>query len=143
MKKSGYLDVFLKSLSNHELVLFVHYRMDGFILDSKERILNELNHRNIHENQKMQFLERPIHKHKPDDTRFCTRCGSTRFDTETDYEYRMAGRYSTKKMALDTRRCQICGYNPEKEIPKSFFARLKKTFQLWLKEREVSRYKSF
>ncbi len=126
------LDLFLKDLSDVELAKFIAYRLNDFLGTSKEKIIAEAKLRNLnHEDLKRLFNEyiQPQEKAKNK----CLQCGSTRLFVETDYDIRQR-KYSSYEVAIESNRCRICGYNPEKNS-KGFLNCIKRKLGLFHKTR--------
>ncbi len=117
------LELFLKSLSDHELALFIGYRYTEFLEDSRKKIKQEAKRRHLDKKTLLQLFETPLELFTLNDT--CPRCGSDKLFTETNYDNIPKDRYGSKEVAIDTKRCQVCNYNPLKASPKNIFDRIR------------------
>ena len=121
------LDTFLESLSDHELAKFAGFRYDDFLGNSREKIKKETEKRNLDKARLLELFNMPFDKQSKIET--CPQCGSDRLFIETDYDVRAKRNYSTVEVAIDTKRCQICNYNPLKRKPKNLIDRIRITFK--------------
>ncbi len=121
------LETFLESLSDHELAKFAGYRYDDFLGNSREKIIRETQKRNFDKAQLVELFNTPFDKQSEKET--CPQCGSDKLFIETDYDVRAKRYYRTVEVAIDTKRCQICNYNPLKRKPKNLIDRIRITFK--------------
>ena len=117
------LDTFLESLSDHELAKFAGYRYDYFLSKSRQKIINETRKRKLDKEKLVDLFNKPFESEEQNEK--CPRCGSSRLFVETDYDVRAKRNYSTVEVAIDTKRCQICNYNPLKRQAKNLFDRMR------------------
>ncbi|WP_439185921.1 hypothetical protein [Carboxylicivirga taeanensis] len=118
------LNLFLKTLSNVELAKFIVYRYKDFVGTSRETIISEAKSRNLNHVDLRRLYNEDIQLDKSIKSR-CEQCGAAKFYTETDYELRHK-RYYSIEVALESDRCRICGYNPDKNG---------KGFMNWIKKK--------
>ncbi|MBN2486069.1 MAG: hypothetical protein JXB34_08855 [Bacteroidales bacterium] len=139
MEKKSELEKFLLQLSDHELAIYIGYNFDSLMPGSREKVLHEANKRGLKREQleKYFYLKLPISPELLESNIICPRCGSEHIFVETDYEHRPAGRYSSVDVAVDTCRCRLCGYNPDKEVPKNIIMRIRRIFKNNKRERVV------
>lgn len=136
------LEVFLSKLTNHELSIFIGYRYNGFMEGSKEKIKKEAAQRNLSTEEIKRFLKTQIASKLETSNISCQKCGSQRLFIETDYEDVVRFQYLTAEMAIDTNRCRLCGYNPDKETPRNLIETIKRLFISNKKARFI-KWKSF
>ncbi len=127
--KSSEFDSFIKNLSDHEFVIFVSYRYHGFLKKSKEKLKNEIKKRNLSSNEIEIYRSKKVDHNSEDKFKTCLRCGSEKLFVETDFEEKPVSELSSVEIAIDTYRCRLCGYNPDKETPKNLFRRVRKIFR--------------
>ncbi len=120
---------FLKTLSDVELAKFIVYRYKDFLGTSKETIISEAKTRNLNHIDLKRLYNQDIEYDNKNVKNRCEQCGSAKFYTETDYELRHKKYYSIE-VALESNRCRICGYNPDKN-GKGLLNWIKKTLGLY------------
>jgi hypothetical protein len=107
------LESFLKTLSDVELAKFIVYRYKDFVGSSIDTIIAEAKTRNLnHIDIRRLYYQDVEHDEKVKNR--CEQCGAARFFTETDYEMRQTNRYLSYEVAIESERCRICGFNPDK-----------------------------
>lgn len=129
------LDHFLADLSDSELAIFIAYRFDDFLDNSKQKIIAEVDKRKLTHAQIKELFNNGIPTNADSDY-LCPRCSSPRFHVETDYELKHH-QYSSYEIAIETNRCQLCGFNPDKSKQKGIANKIKK----WLGYYRNSRLK--
>lgn len=117
---------FISSLTDHELAIFVGYRYQGFLASSKEKILAEIKKRKLSSDQLEAYFTTKLESESAKNLNSCPRCGSNQLFVETDYQEKPVSDLSSVEIAIDTFRCRLCGFNPDKDTPKNFFDRLKR-----------------
>ncbi len=121
------LEDFISKLTDTELAIFIAYRYNGFISSSKQKIKDEASKRGLTTDKLTEIYNKGLSK--PTDTKvsFCPRCYPTKLFIETDQELRTI-KYYSYEVAVDTMRCRLCGYNPDKRKPKKLFDAIKQKF---------------
>jgi DNA-binding transcriptional MerR regulator len=138
MSKTSEFDKFLNDLSDHELAIFIGYRYYGFLKESRNKIIKEVKKRNLSNEQIKYLFNKKLNEDLKDKSEICSKCGSDRLFVETDYEERARGSYATAEIAIDTKRCRLCGYNPSKSTPKNLLERIKRIFKNDKSERVIN-----
>ena len=133
-------DNFILNLTDHELAVFYKNRYDDFMSNSKQKITDEMTDRNLQLNEVNRLSSGLLNMDKKDRTNLCQRCGSDYLKIETDVEHRPKRNYTSVDVAIETRRCQLCGFNPDKEKSQGLISRLKRIFISRKTERIVKRY---
>ena len=113
------LEDFLKSLSDTELAVFTGYRFEDFLERSQQTIIAEIQSRKLTKEKLRELFTKGLEARDKNSGSCCPRCHSMRFITEEDHDLRN-GRYSSYEVIVETKRCQLCGYNPDKRKPKNF-----------------------
>jgi methionyl-tRNA synthetase len=121
----GELERFLDSLTDTELAVFIAYRYNSFLKESKEKIKSEVLERNLTNDKLNDLFNKGIIRDESKEGYFCPRCNASNYLTETDIELRQD--FTSYEVAIDTNRCRICGYNPGKEKSSNLFKRMKKS----------------
>ena len=116
---------FLKSLTDHELAIYVGYQNESFLKYSKEIVKTEINFRHLTKEQLDEYLNAQLSHN--DDELFCQQCGSNRFIKDKDIEHG-GGTYLSTETEVTTNRCRLCNYNPSKSTTKSLLKRIKELF---------------
>lgn len=137
------LKLFITHLNNNELCIYTHYHEMGLLPESRKLLQGELKKRGLTSYQVKKRASQPLTKKQPIPNGYCQRCGSRYLFTETDYAYKVGRAHSTKKVAYDSFRCQLCGFNPDKEPPKNLVNRIKRYFTRIKKERTAAYQHSF
>jgi ribosomal protein S14 len=127
------LDSFLKTLSDVELAKFIVYRYKDFVGTSKGTIISEAKTRNLNHLDIKRLYNQDVNYDDKIKNR-CEQCGSARFYTETDYEMRQTNTYLSYEVAIESERCRICGFNPDKNS-KGLLNSIKKKLGLFHKTR--------
>ena len=127
--KSSEFDSFIKNLSDHEFVIFVSYRYNGFLQKSKEKLKKEIKKRSLSPNEIEIYRSKKVDHNSEDKLKICLRCGSEKLFVETDFEENPICELSSVEISIDTYRCRLCGYNPDKETPKNLFGRVWRLFR--------------
>ena len=103
--------VFIESLTDHELAIYIGYQYPSFLGYSKEKVKREIGKRKLSKEQlrnyfntKLSYNEKGI---------FCERCGSNKFFSDIDIEHH-SRKYSSYDLEVNTKRCRLCNYNPSK-----------------------------
>ncbi|WP_421823534.1 hypothetical protein [Flagellimonas oceanensis] len=122
MRKEN-LEDFLKHLTDKELAFFYRFRSKEFMPNSRDKILSELNRRNLTETQIDEMTEQ-AEQMSPGN---CPRCGSSRLVEVKDTELR-ATKYGGYEVEINSRKCRICSYNAEKDQPINWKVRLDRFF---------------
>ncbi len=134
---------FINSLSDHELSIFVGYQYDGLLERSKGKIAYEIKRRELSPEKIELLRSKKLIADSVVPLKTCSRCGSNKLFVETDYNEKPDSEISSVELAIDTNRCRLCGFNPDKEIPLNFFARINKIWKNYKKERVVRRKSIF
>jgi transposase-like protein len=120
---------FYGNLTDHELAIFVGYQYDGFLEKSKEKIAEEIRVRNLSSEELETFYNKKLNIGLEEGLKKCPRCGSEKLIIETDYNEKPITEFSSVEVAIDTYRCRLCGFNPDKETYKNIFDRIKRIFR--------------
>lgn len=123
------LDDFINSLTDHELAIFFGYRYKRFLDKSKMKIDKEIKMRNLSSEKLESLLNIKLNEDVQKDNRSCPRCGSDKLFIETDYKEIPVSEFTSAELALDSFRCRLCGYNPDKSNPKNFIERIKRIYK--------------
>ncbi|MBS2214039.1 hypothetical protein KEM09_21720 [Carboxylicivirga mesophila] len=126
------LDSFLKTLNDVELAKFVVFRFQDFVGTSKETIIAEAKTRNL-DHIDINWLCKQNIETNDEIKNKCEQCGSAKFYTETDYEMRQTN-YISYEVAIESERCRICGFNPDKNS-KGLLKTIKKKLGFYRKTR--------
>ncbi|MFA8435332.1 MAG: hypothetical protein ACEPOZ_12510 [Marinifilaceae bacterium] len=126
------LNKFLSSLDDTELSIFIAYRFEDFLDRSRNKISAEVKRRKLNKSDLKKLLEKglPANTQNPF---ACPQYNSSRFSIETDYELRQKN-YGSYEVAVETNRCQLCGFNPGKSTQKELVEKLKQIFGFYKKE---------
>lgn len=122
------LEDFISTLSDTELAIFIAYQYDGFIGSSKQMIKEAVLKRKLTPDKLAELYKKGLSKPIDNSLHFCPRCYSTKLYVETDHELRTV-RYYSYEVAVDSLRCRLCGYNPDKRKPKNLFDAIKLKFK--------------
>ncbi len=120
------IDALLKSLSDHELAIYVGYQQEGFLKHTRERVSKEIEARNLSKNQLDLYFNSKISE-TGDGTPRCTRCGSEKFIVDLDIEH-IGAKYGERVLHIESNRCRLCHLNPSKAYEKSLWKRIKRFF---------------
>lgn len=123
------LDNFINNLSDHELAVFYRYSYDGFLENSKRKIDEEIKKRNISIEKLNSIKDRSLINNSSGQSKICTRSGSDKLFVETNYKEIPVSDLSSAEIAIDSYRCRLCGYNPDKTKSKNLLDILKRTFR--------------
>lgn len=126
---------FITSLSDHELAIFVRFSYHGFLKKTKERIDKEIKKRKLSPEKLEKYSKEKLNKTFTDELNKCIRCGSTKRITETNFWELPFNEFSSVEMAIDTNRCQLCGFNQEKSLSRDFFERINRKWKSIIKSR--------
>jgi 4-hydroxy-3-methylbut-2-en-1-yl diphosphate synthase IspG/GcpE len=118
------LTALLKYLNDNELAVFITYRFDDFLAKSKQKNVSEVKRRGL-SLEDLKLLSNIGLQVNSDSIISCPQCNSDRFFVETDYELIQKTRGKSYEIAIDSNRCQICGYNPAKSPQKGLINKLK------------------
>lgn len=118
MKKES-LEDFLQNLTDKELAFFSKYRRTEFMPESQAKIHSELKNRNLTDS-KITELTKPVGQTELEN---CPRCGSSNFQELNETELR-ATKYGGYEVEINSRKCRICGYNPQMDKPINWKVRL-------------------
>lgn len=118
MKKEG-LQEHLHDLTDKELAFFSKYRRKEFMPESQAKIQSELKNRNLTDSE-IAELTTPVVQTELEN---CPRCGSRNFQEIKETELR-ATKYGGYEVEINSRKCRICGYNPEMDKPINWKVRL-------------------
>lgn len=128
------LDNFISSLSDHELAIFIRYRSDGFLSNTKEKIDAEVKRRNLTLAQLELYANEKLNIKSEGKKKRCPRCGSERLFEESNYTEIPFTEFSSLEIISNTNRCRLCGYNSDKANPKTFRERIIRFFRkIWNK----------
>lgn len=119
------LELFLKKLSNSELAIFIGYRYGEFLSNSKEKIKAEVHRRKLSAENLSGLFNKGLNTE--DNNEFknnCPRCNSSRIIIENDKELKSIS-YASYEVMVETNRCLLCGYNPDKRKPKNILDAIK------------------
>ncbi len=122
-------DNFIANLSDHELSIFIGYQYNAFLENSREKINKEIIKRNLSAQNLEHLFKKKINTESKDKSKNCPRCGSNKLFLEIDYEEKAKIHYVRAEVAIETNRCRLCGFNPDKETPKNIFERVKRIFK--------------
>ena len=128
---------FIAALTDHELSIFFVYRFDDFLDNSKQKIIDEILARNLGKDEILKLYKAKLDSQEGNKIFQCPRCGSDKSDIETDLDQRIAPGYRTKVIAIETHRCRLCGYNPDKQTQKTFMDRIKHIFKSHKNEKVI------
>lgn len=128
-------DHFIRNLSDHELVIFFGYRYNTFMLNSKEKIDEEIKRRNLSSEKLKSLFDTKLNIEPITENRSCLRCGSEKLYIETDYKEVPISEFSSAEIAMDSYRCRLCGFNAAKATPNNLLDRIKKIFKKSRKSR--------
>ena len=103
------------------MLFFFKYRRTELMQESQNKIHSELKSRSLSESQTTELLKQ-VGKVKSEN---CPRCGSHRFTEIKDTELR-ATKYGGYEVEINSRKCKICSYNPQKDKPINWKVRLNK-----------------
>ncbi|MBK3519768.1 hypothetical protein [Carboxylicivirga marina] len=118
------LQKFISNLTDIELAKFIGYRIKGFMGSSQQFILDEARSRGLGFEEIKTLFKNEI----PQGSNMlycCPQCGSDKYFTETDYAQRQV-RYISYEVAIESNRCRICGFNPNKNDHKGVINKIKK-----------------
>lgn len=107
------LEEFISTITDTELAIFIAYQFDGFINSSKQKLRDEVLNRGLISDKLSDLYKKGLSKPADKSIQFCPRCYSTKLFIETDHELRTVG-HASYEVAVDTMRCRLCGYNPDK-----------------------------
>lgn len=117
-------ELFLESLNDHELAIYLGYQYESLLNHSREIIKKEIALRGLSKKQFEESLNTKLSYFDGIDIVHCERCGSNKFFEDIDTEYEN-GRYTTNVYEVKTKRCRLCNLNPSKEPPKNIVKRIK------------------
>jgi hypothetical protein len=117
-------DTFIKSLSDHELAIYIDYQYSSCLSYSKELLKKEIIRRNLSKDKLKYYINTKLSYDGQGP--FCERCGSNIFFDEIDVEQR--GFKYSYLVEIHTSRCRLCNYNPSKAPAKNIFERIKRIF---------------
>ena len=117
---------FIKSLTDHELAIYIGYQSESFLAHSKEQIKQEIKDRNLTKEELEKYFKTKL-SYNEDNINICERCGSNKFFEDIDIEHQNSN-YTTYIIEVKTSRCRLCNYNPSKAREKNFFKRIKRFF---------------
>lgn len=129
------LDDFLTNLTDHELAIFFANSYDGFLDHSKRKIDAEIEKRQLSKIQIKALKDTKLQLTRSDQTNTCYRCGSDKLFVETDYKEIPISELSSAEIAIDSYRCRLCGYNPNKTKQKDFHKKIKMIIRRWRNQR--------
>jgi len=114
---------FLDQFTDYELSIFYHFRRFEFLKESQELIRNALKLREVEISEtpmNLDFIEITSDQN-------CQRCNSRNFERISENELRSTsvGGY---EVTINSYKCRVCGFNPDKNVSLSFGMRLKKLF---------------
>ncbi|WP_282122682.1 hypothetical protein [Algibacter mikhailovii] len=115
------LDDFLRNMTDMELAFFSKFRCKEFMPESQHIIQSEIKKRNITELN----IAELTHDIGQVELENCPRCGSNKFQEIKDTELR-ATKYGGYEVEINSRKCRICSYNPQKDKPINWKVRLNK-----------------
>lgn len=123
-------DIFISSLTDHELAILVRYRYRGLLENSKQKINEEVKNRNLSVSELNRYSRAKLIAESAKGSKQCVRCGSEKWFEEHEYSEKPFNEFLSVEVVADTHRCMLCGYNPFKETPKNFFQKLKRVFSM-------------
>ncbi len=107
------LQDFIDSLEDFELGAFYNYRFESFMKGSQEKILKELEKRNI----SIDSVDSLIDKNRKSDSeiqnKYCPRCYSKHFYLASEKDS-ITIQYATIEINNDFKTCLVCLYSQEK-----------------------------
>lgn len=115
---------FIKSLSDHELAVYLKYQGDGLFPHAQQNVKDEIKFRHLTKVQLENLENTPLSY--IEEGEFCTRCGSNKIFNETDIEYNNGNNF-TREIEVSSPRCSLCNYNPSKD-EKNLFQKIKQFF---------------
>jgi len=118
-------DNFINSLSNAELAIFIRYRYPGFLESSRQKIDSEVKKRKLSSEYLEILSNKKIDAEIESEINHCPRCGSTRLFVETDFVEKPISEVSSVEIGIESLRCRLCGYNPDKNTPKTLTEKVK------------------
>lgn len=127
MKKSR-LEDFISKLTDTELAIFIAYQYDGFIGSSKQKLKDAVLKRGLTSEKLSELFNKGLSKPEDNSLHFCPRCYSIKLYVETDHELETV-KYYSYEVAVDTLRCRLCGYNPNKQKTKNLFDAIRIKFK--------------
>ncbi len=116
-------DNFIKSLTDHELAIYIGYQYPSFLSYSKKKILKEIIYRSLSKDQLKNYFQTKLSYDNK--AKFCERCGSNKFIEDIDVRHKR-GRYFSSDVEIKTMRCRLCNHNPSKAPAKNIFDRIKR-----------------
>jgi len=123
------LDNFINKLTDHELAVFYGYSYDGFLELSKKKINEEIKKRNLSKKKLYSLKDRKLINKSPGQTKICPRCGSDKLFVETNYMEIPVCEISSAEISIDSYRCRLCGYNPDKTKSNNLLDLIKRIFR--------------
>ena len=118
MKKEK-LNDFLKKLTDKELAFFSKFRSKEFIPKSQYQIKSELKLRGLTDFNIINLIHDKSNLIEDN----CPRCNSYNFDEIKDTEINLTD-FGGYEIQINSRKCRICAYNPQKDKPINFRVRL-------------------
>ena len=118
-------NTFIASLSDHEFAVFVGHRYEGLLKNKRERVKEEIGARNLTKIQLEKYFSTPLSY--SGEAKLCEKCGSNKFFSEKDIEFRNSEHFVTE-VEVKTNRCLLCYHNPSKDPEKNIFKRIRRYF---------------
>ena len=115
------LEDFIQSLTDKELAFFYEYRRTEFIPQSQDKIRSELKNRKLTDTKISELISAVVNK----ELGGCSRCSSNNFQEIKETELRSTS-YGRYEVEINSWKCRICGYNPQKDKPINWRVRLNK-----------------
>lgn len=106
-------------MTDKELAFFSCYRRTEFMPESQNKILTELENRNLSESQTSELIKEIAEVSNEN----CPRCQSSNFMAIKDIELRST-QYGGYEVEINSRKCRICGYNVQKDKSLNWKVRL-------------------
>lgn len=116
---------FIKSLSDHELAVFLMYQSEGLLPYAQQIIKEEIAERQLTKTQIENYGNMRLSNTEGGE--YCAKCGSNKIFKETDIEYENSNHF-TREIEVSTHRCRLCNYNPSKTLEKKLLKRIKLFF---------------
>jgi hypothetical protein len=95
-----------------------------FLDKSRQKIIKEVNGRGLSPNKLKSLYQAGIQSDFESEY-VCPNCNSGRYFTETEYEMRQSRFGDNIEVAIDTKWCRICGFNPAKSKQKGLINKIK------------------
>lgn len=107
------LVTFLEQLDDHELACFYKYRFEQFITGSKEKIMTEMQKREMNTTNYERFIQ-PESLRLAHSKHCCPQCMSEKFYNSTELET-ITYSYVTESIEVEYRTCLVCLFSGKGE----------------------------